>query len=333
MQGPDFALLPNVMRRRSNRAARVPRAAACSWTIALIVAGYDPSGAPAAATALADHRPPYLAARYTRLQRSPAATAGGPASLEATDQQLAIGLARMRFAAVTLDVGLDYQYSRYEYTGIDSRNRDQHRLQVPLRLRAGEGNPDFEAWLTPGVSTSSNVFQQPLERWSSNDLTLAAGAEWQWPAARELRFIAGVARDRALGRAATYPIAGVHFLPGENLSLRLAFPNSEVRYEPGGSHGLMLRLYPAGHEWHVVSDTLQRDFDYGMRAVRAEGTWSYRPWKRVAIDLTLGYETRRRHRFIDDLGTRIEAHGDDEWLASIGLRIGAAPLPYAHGQR
>lgn len=318
---------------RSSIAARTRRAVACSWLIAVVVAADDAGAASAGATVPADHRPPYLAARYTRLQRSPAATAGGPASLEVTDQQLGIGLARVRFAAVMLDVGVDYQYSRYEYTGIDSRNRDQHRLQVPLRIRAGQGNPDFEAWLTPGVSTSSNVFQEPLDRWSSEDVTAAAGAEWQWPLAPGVRLVAGVAHDRTFGRAATYPIAGIRCRPGEKLSLRIAFPDSELRYAPGGAHELTARLYPAGHEWHVVSDTLRRDFDYGMRAVRAEGTWSYRLRKGVTVDLTLGYETRRRHRFIDDLGMRIEAHGDDQWLASIGLRIGAAPLPYAHGRR
>lgn len=305
----------------------------CPWLIALLAAANDASASAAAATVVREDPPPYLAARYTRMQRSPATTAGGPASLEVTDQQLAIGLARVRFASCTLDIGLDYQYSRYEYTGIDSRNRDQHRLQVPLRIRGGEGDPDFEAWLTPGVSTSSNVFQEPLDRWSDDDVTVAAGAEWQWPAARGVRFIAGVAHDRTLGREATYPIAGIRYRPRESFSLRVAFPDSELRYAPGGSQELTARLYPAGHEWHVVSDTLQRDFDYGMRAVRAEGTWSYRLRKGVTIDLTLGYETRRRHRFTDDLGTRIETDADDQWLASIGLRVGRAPLPYAHGRR
>ena len=85
-------------------------------------------------------------------------------------------------------------------------------------------------------------------------------------------------------------------------------------------------LFPAGFSWHVVSDTLNDDFDYEMEAIRLQGNWSYRFVDSFAIDLSLGYEFDRRHRFVDDTGRFINASVENQLLAGIGLRWGNGPV-------
>jgi hypothetical protein len=305
------------------------------WLIAVLAAAADLALAepgPRAAEGYA--QPPYLAARITRISASPVLTdEGGAAELEPVEQQLRLGIARAEFGAYTVDVGLDYQYSRYEYAGIDSRNRDLHRLQLPLVFRGTQGRWYVEGFVAPGVSASSNVFKDPFDRWSGEDLQLSAAVEGHYPLDAKWRLVAGIAHDRSFGKSQLYPLAGVLYRPDRDFSLRLAFPDVELQFAPTDRQQLTARVYPAGHLWHVVSDSLDRDFNYRMRALRSEATWSLRLWSGLTLDLSVGYENRRRHRFTDDRGIAIDADVDDQWLLSIGLRAGQAPLPHAHGQR
>ena len=91
------------------------------------------------------------------------------------------------------------------------------------------------------------------------------------------------------------------------------------------------RLYPAGHQWHVMTDDFSAEFDYRVEGIRAQLGWSIKVWKRIALDLSGGYEFARKHYLTDDLGARIESGVDDQWLLLFGVRAGPAPLPYTHG--
>ena len=95
-----------------------------------------------------------------------------------------------------------------------------------------------------------------------------------------------------------------------------------------GIHG---GLFPAGHQWHVVTDDLGDEFVYRFEALRSEVTWSYRFWRNFSVDLSLGYEFSRRHRLEDAAGDIISAHAADELMVSIGIRSGSAPLVLTHG--
>ena len=80
----------------------------------------------------------------------------------------------------------------------------------------------------------------------------------------------------------------------------------------------------------MVSDELNDDFDYEVEAIRLQGVWSYRFAGSAWLDLSLGYEFDRRHRFVDDTGRTIDSAVDDQWLLSAGLRWGDGPVPYTH---
>ncbi len=275
-------------------------------------------------------RPPYASVQITRMSAAPMPVPGGMATVGTKEQRLAVGFGRLLARGWTFDFGLDYGYTRYEYTGIDGRNRDLHRLQIPMRAQAAANGWQFDAHVAPGISTSSNVFQDPFGRWTSDDVVLTAALEARRPASGSLSWLLGLAYDRAWGRPRAYPVAGVELAPASDLRLRLAFPDSSLDYDMSPAHALSWRVYPSGHQWRVVSDELAAEFDYRVQAVRTELTWSWRYTRGVVLGVTAGYESRTRHRFVDDTGTRIAGDAAGRWLFGISLRSGRAPLPHAH---
>ncbi|MDZ7643363.1 MAG: DUF6268 family outer membrane beta-barrel protein [Woeseiaceae bacterium] len=285
-----------------------------------------PAGASGLLPPLHDTREGWLAAGVTRV---PAATLapvdGAAATVAASEQRLSAASSEWRAGPLQLRLGLDYAYTRYEYERVAGRNRDLHRLALPVNFRAVASRWEFAGYVAPGVATSSNVFNEPFTRWSSDDVTISAAMEarreidggWQW--------LAGLAYDRRLGGPGLYPLAGIRYRGGDALSLRIAVPDSAVRYAFNGHNRVTLRIRPAGETWHVVSDELREEFDYRATAYRVELTWHARLWGPVALDIGAGYETGREHRFTDDTATRLRADADSHWLFTIGLSSAGAP--------
>lgn len=271
----------------------------------------------------------YLGANLARIPSSTLDDVPG-AELQTDERQGSVGIGRFSFGAVCFDAGIDYQYTRYEYEGVNSRDRDLHRLQLPLRFAAASGDWQFGGYVAPGVSTSSNVFKDFFNRGSSDDVFVAG----RFIAARQSgdrRFLAGLAYDRTFGKPRLYPVAGVEFPAGERLKLRLAYPDPGFRYDISNRQRLTGSIYPAGHQWHVVANDFASEFDYRVRALRSQLTWSVALSDLITIDLSGGYETRRRHELNDDLGARVVSDLADEWLLALGIRVGPAPPAYAHG--
>ena len=72
------------------------------------------------------------------------------------------------------------------------------------------------------------------------------------------------------------------------------------------------------------------DFDYELEAWRLQGVWSFRFWRAVWLDLSVGYEFGRHHEFLDDLGRVVDADVDSQWVLSFGLRAGDGPIPWTN---
>lgn len=274
--------------------------------------------------------PPYLAVRVTRLPSSVLTAFLQPAEMTASEQQLSVGLQRFRFENASIDLGIDYQYTRFEYAGAGTRNRDLHRLQVPIRFNWRPGPWRYRGYLAPGVSTSSNVFKDFLNRGSQEDLHLSGRFEAQRGRISSHWFV-GAAFDQSFGRSRLYPVVGAEFPVTDRLHLRIAFPDPGASFAATGRQSIIARLFPAGHSWHVVADDFNSDFEYRAQALRSQLTWSILLTNAFAIDISGGYEFRRHHRFTDDRGERIRTDINDQWLFAIGFRFGSSPLPYANG--
>ena len=283
----------------------------------------------AVSTVVADERThPFVAASYVT---TPESSFGFPENeVEGREYRLALGLLAVDAEGIGLDLGIDYQYTRYEYTGIDGRNRDLHRLQLPVGFELDMGEWQFDGFAAPGISTSSNVMKDLFDKASSDDFILTARLEGMRPARANLFWLAGLAYDRAFGEPVPYPLIGVVYQPRDSVQVRLAFPDPELRYTPSERQRWTVRLFPAGHEWHVFSEELNDEFDYEVEAWRAQLTWSLNFTGRFYFDLSAGYEFERHHSFVDDLGRLISADIDDEVFVAVGLRFGNAPIPYAH---
>ncbi len=272
----------------------------------------------------------YLAVRISRLPESEI-KALPEAELLSTENQLNWGFFQRSEEWGTVELGLDYQYTRYENDNIEGRNSDLHRLQFPLRFTTRAGQWQVAGHVAPGVATSSNVFKDLFDRGTSDDLLVTAHvvARQEWD--NHKVWLIGLAFDRAFGDSRLYPVAGIEYMPDESLHVRLAFPYSGIRYVPAERHAFTARIYPAGHKWHVVSDELNDEFDYRVEAIRSDLNWQMRIRGQIYIDLTLGYEFDRHHQFVDDTGSPVDSNVDGQFVAGIGFSVGAAPLPFVHG--
>jgi hypothetical protein len=279
-----------------------------------------------AADAAPDGRPWMAAA----ISRTPMTGATGGAELETEETLIGAGMRLVDRDSVRVDVGVDYQYTRYEYVDIDSRDRDLHRLQLPLHAEADIGDWQWSGYVAPGVSTSSNVMKDLFSEAGRDDF-LVTGRALLTREIRNRRWFAGIAHDRRFGRSRAYPVAGVEFAPATDVHVRLAFPDPAVLVRISANQSVEARVFPAGHQWHVVSDDFTSEFDYRVEAWRGQVTWRLPVWRLLGLDLSAGYEVGRAHFLTGDDGTRTELAVDDQWFFTVGLRLGNAPVRYTHG--
>jgi hypothetical protein len=247
-----------------------------------------------------------------------------------SDNQVAAAFARISHESLRVDFGFDYQYTRYKYNELDSRNRDLHRVQFPVWLSAPVQNWQLRGHVAPGIFTSSNVLGDFFNRGSSDDLYVSGRFEAERTGS-SMPWILGIAHDRSFGRSSTYPVIGIRLSPDDSLDVRLAWPDPALRYRPSDRQMLTFEVFPAGNQWHVRTDDFSRDFDYRIEAWRSQVTWSFSVFDSTMIDLSLGYEFERSHHLDDDPGARVDAAADDQWLFAIGFRFGDGPLPLTHG--
>lgn len=282
------------------------------------------------ASIAADRDYPFVAANVAVIPESGFEFPEDRSEFRSKEYRLVAGLFAFDAGDLGLDLGADYQYTRYEYAGIDGRNRDLHRLQLPIGFGYQMGKWQFDGFIAPGVSTSSNIMKDLGDKGSGDDLIVTASLEGTLPAAPHLSWLAGLAYDRAFGEPAPYPVFGLVYQPQDSVRFRLVFPDPEFDYSPTPRQHWSLRLMPAGHEWHVFSEELNDEFDYAVEAWRAQTTWSLIFTNRIRVDLSAGYEFNRSHTFVDDLGRPIDADAEDQFFAAIGLRFGDAPIPYTN---
>lgn len=252
------------------------------------------------------------------------------ATIDTKETRFAAGLFGFGAAERRFDLGLDYQYTRYSYSGLNSRNRDLHRLQVPIGLRATTGRWSLDAFVAPGVATSSNVFKDLPSKSSSDDFFGTAQFEATGGGNATASWLIGGAWDRSFGEARLYPVVGAVLSPSRRLRARIAFPDSAVHWRATKRQSLTLRLYPSGFEWHVLDDDLVTEFDYRVEAWRAEAWWSLQAIRGVYLDLALAWEFARHHEFRDRAGLMIDADVDDALFMTVGLRWRDAPLMRTH---
>lgn len=288
---------------------------------------------PAAASGQRDcasHEPslPYAGVAFTRIPSS--RFSGSEAEVRYTEQQLLAGFYRARTASVCVEFGLDYQYTRYEFRDLASRNRDLHRLAVPVHWRYERNGMRFRGVVAPGISTSSNVTDDLFNRATSDDLQIKGRFEARAKTGDHDLF-GGVAYDHAFGKPKLYPVAGAEFQALGGLFIRLAYPDPAARYELSEAQTITARLFPAGSVWHVVTDDFTDEFDYRVEALRAQFTWSLSLRARFRLDVSAGYEFDRRHVLTDDFGIRVRSRVDDDWLIGVSMRFGASPVLYTHG--
>ncbi len=231
-----------------------------------------------------------------------------------------------------LAVGFHYQYTRYEYSGINSRNRDLHHLQLPVRFEITDDDRRLSAYVAPGIATSSNVFKDFLNRGSGDDWYLSGAVEVEIGDPGR-RWLFGAAYDRSFGESRIYPILGLGFAPGDNLNLRLAYPVSGVAWEYSDRSTITASVLPAGFEWRVVTDDFASNFDYRVEGIRTQLNWTHRLFERWSIDLSAAYETDRRHELVDDLGQPVVGYPQDEWIFAITVGVGGTPRVFTHGTR
>jgi hypothetical protein len=243
---------------------------------------------------------------------------GGVSAHEVDVREAAFGDARIRERAVgfslwspefavdrfAVRVAADYAYTRYEFQGVPTRDRDLHALHVPLQWRGQDDR--WSVVLTPVIATSSNVFKDLLKRASSDDFDLYG--RWQverWTDGA-LGWTVAVVRDAAFGTPRLYPAAALLWR-GERVSAALGLPESSVRWNARGNLALGAAVFPVGARWHVVSDERGgAEFDYVARAWRGAVTADWLPWPQLKVSVHGGVEFARHYEFEDDTGAPVD---------------------------
>lgn len=255
-------------------------------------------GSPASVALAAVDSPP----RFEFTRTSLATADFGDARLRGTENRLLIRSTSRQAGDAQFRWILDYAYQRYEYEGLASRNRDLHRMELPL-IWDGEAGYSWSAELRPVVASSSNVFKELWSRGSADDFMLhgrtlfgrsAGGPRWGWHL--------GAARDDAFGRERAYPVVALLRQHG-GVTMELGWPVSRAMRTAGQGFETGGELAPAGNRWHVVSD--ERDgasFDYETRAWRAGAIVRWRSAAGLVLTTRAGLEFERRHRLEDDAG-------------------------------
>ncbi len=243
---------------------------------------------------------------------------GSAAELGGREDGLLLRSPTFDVAGGNLDVAADYTYTHYDYRGLATRDRDLHRLELPLTW-TGASATHARFAVIPVAAASSNVFKDLFSRGGSNDFSLYGNASierlpgggWGWRA--------GVAYDDSFGDERAYPVLAL-LRNGEAFTLEVGWPRTRVDWQVHPSVKLGLDIAPAGGRWHVVSD--ERDgaeFFYTSQAWRTQllAQWAITPnW---LLDAIVGYEFDRSHEFEDDNGLRIDEDVDSTILYGVNL--------------
>ena len=234
----------------------------------------------------------------------------GAARMQAREYGLGLQWSDGRFAAGAVRVGLDYAYTRYQYERLPTRNRDLHRVRVPVEWKGGAVRRQ-SVMLAPVIAASSNVFKDLPSRGSSEDYSLhghwhverpARGEGWGWRV--------GVARSDVFGGLAFHPVIAALWR-GARAMAEVGWPGSRIEWRVRPAVALGAELLPAGGRWHVVSDERDgADFYYNMEAWRGGLTAAWAPRRRLQLAARAGVEFARRHRFEDDTGAIVDRDPD-----------------------
>jgi hypothetical protein len=214
----------------------------------------------------------------------------------------------------------NYAYTRYEFQGVPTRDRDLHQLHVPLQWRGDDSH--WRVVLTPVIAASSNVFKDLLERASGDDFDLYGRWQVERWTDTALGWQVALVRDAAFGAPRLYPAAALLWR-GEHVSAALGLPESSVRWNPRGNLALGAAVFPIGGRWHVVSDERGgAEFDYLARAWRGAVTADWSPWPRLKVSVQAGVEFARHYQFEDDTGARVDRDAGSAGYLRLALSFG-----------
>lgn len=280
-------------------------------------------GTLAAAKTTSEESAAFLSGQSTALGQARANRLAAGAGLNGGERRLSLGIKRCIRPHHCRSLAVDYQYTRYEFVGIDSRDRDLHRLQLPVTWTRASERRRLIINITPGIATSSNVMKDLLNRGGSGDLFLNGQLESQ-PMANRWGPVLGIRYDQRFGKSQLTPVLGLELRRDPDTRLRLAFPESAIDIRINDRHQVSWQLFPSGYVWHVVTDDFRNEFDYRVEGYRSEIEWRVRLARWVSLGIRGGVEFDRRHQFKDDALTAIDTKLDKTWSFGVELRMTAS---------
>jgi hypothetical protein len=243
---------------------------------------------------------------------------GDGAELGGREDDLLLRTPKFDFAGGGFDVAADYTYTHYDYRGLATRDRDLHRLELPMTW-TGASPIHARIGITPVAAASSNVFKDLFSRGGSDDFSLYGDASIERLPSGGWGWRAGAAYDDSFGDERAYPVLSL-LRDGDTVTLELGWPRTRVDWKVHPSVNLGFDIAPAGGRWHVVSD--ERDgaeFFYVTEAWRAQLLAQWAITSNWHVDAVVGYEFDRSHEFEDDTGLRIDEDVDSTVLYGVNF--------------
>ena len=212
-----------------------------------------------------------------------------------------------------MTVDFQHQYTDFTIAGVTpgpQTNGDMHTTSLPVHWQNRATDRNRRLSVAPVLATSSNGLENPDEL-DENFLQLWLSWEDQYRWRGDSYWLIGLCGDHRFDHFRITPVLGIAGEWAAQNQYRLAFPDSYVSWVFSRGFSSFLRIGPAGGEWRILDDDLDRQSDFRWQAWQAEAEvrWQFGSRWRAALSLGRVFDQQLRFDRVDN--SRLSTDADD----------------------
>ncbi len=219
--------------------------------------------------------------------------------------------------------GIAHEYRSVEFNNLASppqTNGDLHTLQLPMQRWQRHHRGERRLGAAVVIASSSNALKN-LDELTTDNLQLWLGWEELSKVSNNTAWLWGLCADHRFGDYRLYPLLGMQWHLKGNINLRLAFPDTALRWQPSDSHYIELTLQPIGREWTVYDKNFARQSELQWRAWEFELKlhWQFAKHWQTFVSTGLRFEQKLQLRLENN--QRLKSDLDDSPFLLLGVSM------------
>lgn len=219
--------------------------------------------------------------------------------------------------------GLGHEYTTVEFDQLPppepQSNGDLHTLYAPVHWQVPGPRRHNRFSLAPAISTSSNALKHP-DTLNGDALQLWLAFEQSRQISARLQLLLGLCADHRFGHFQGYPVLGLLWQPTAQWTLRLAYPDTSIRYGLAPRWSLSLAISPDGNEWQVLDRERQNRSRFSRQAWRAEWLLSWQMTQSLTLTAAVGRSLEQQLHFARNNHRTLQADLDNSSYGRLELR-------------